>query len=198
MSFRKLRVVLLRLAFVPVVLVAIFVRPSWNQEGTLAFALELAGYVFLILGLSVRIWSILYIGGRKSQELVTDGPYSLCRNPLYAGTFLLTLGVGLCFENPLMLLAMLAIAVPAHLVAARLEDKHLAAKFPQEYPAYAQKVPAFWPRLRNYHSRELLTVSARAIRRIAIDTAAVILIPEIEDILELLHQHGLPVLWFFP
>ena len=71
-------------------------------------------------------------------------------------------------------------------------------KFPQEYPAYAKQVPAFWPRLKNYHSRETLTVSARAIRRIAIDTAGVILIPEIEDILELLHQHGLPVLWFFP
>ena len=85
MSFRKLRIVLLRLAFLPIVLMAIFVRPSWNQEGMGPFFVELAGYLFLILGLSVRIWSILYIGGRKSQELVTDGPYSLCRNPLVRG-----------------------------------------------------------------------------------------------------------------
>jgi protein-S-isoprenylcysteine O-methyltransferase Ste14 len=179
--------------------VAIFVRPSWDPEATSAFFVELAGYVFLILGLSVRIWSILYVGGRKSQELVTDGPYSLCRNPLYVGTFLLTIGAGLCFENLLMLLAMLGIIVPAHVVVARLEEKHMVAKFPQEYPLYAKEVPAFWPRLRNYHSKETLTISTQAIRRIAVDTSGIILIPMIEDFLELLHQHGIvPVLWFFP
>ncbi len=199
MSFRKLRVVLVRLAFLPVIFVAIFVRPSWDPESTGAFFIEFAGYMFLILGLSVRIWSILYVGGKKSQELVTDGPYSLCRNPLYVGTFLLTIGAGLCFENLLMLLTMLATIVPAHMMAARLEEKHLVAKFPQEYPLYTKKVPSFWPRVENYHSRELLSVSMRAIRRIAVDTSGIILIPMVEDFLELLHQHGIvPVLWYFP
>ncbi|MCJ7544616.1 MAG: isoprenylcysteine carboxylmethyltransferase family protein [Phycisphaerae bacterium] len=199
MTFRRARVVLLRLAFLPIVFVAVFVRPSWHLDSTRAFLVETAGYLFLMLGLSVRIWSILYVGGRKSQVLVTDGPYSLCRNPLYVGTLLLTVGAGLCFENLLMLGTMLATVVPAHVASARLEAAHLAAKFPLEYPPYARAVPAFWPRLKNYRSRETLIVSARAIGRIAIDTAGVILIPEIEDILELLHQHGiLPVLWFFP
>lgn len=42
-------------------------------------------------------------------------------------------------------------------------------------------------------------VSVRAIRRIAMDTVGVLLIPEIEDFLEVLHINGiLPILWHFP
>jgi protein-S-isoprenylcysteine O-methyltransferase Ste14 len=42
-------------------------------------------------GATLRLWSTLYIGGRKRVVLVSDGPYSLCRNPLYVGTFLIAL-----------------------------------------------------------------------------------------------------------
>lgn len=199
MSFRKLRVMLLRLAFIPVVFLALFVRPSWGLESDIAFGIELAGYAFLLAGVSVRIWSILYVGGRKSQELVTDGPYSLCRHPLYVGTFLLTIGAGLCFENIPMLAAGLLIILPVHLVVARMEEQHLTEKFPQEYPRYAQRVPRFWPRLRNYRSRENIVIASAAIRRVAIDVLGVMLIPEAEDLLEILHEHAiLPTLWHFP
>ena len=199
MSFRKLRVTLLRLAFIPVVFLAVFVRPNWGLESDVAFGVELVGYAFLLAGVSVRIWSILYVGGRKSQELITDGPYSLCRHPLYVGSFLLTIGAGLCFENIPMLAAGLLIVLPVHVIVARMEERHLTEKFPQEYPPYAQQVPRFWPRLRNYRSRESIFVPIWAIRRIAIDVLGVMLIPEVEDMLEVLHQHGLlPTVWHFP
>jgi len=199
MWFRKKRVVLLRLAFLPMVFLALFARPSWPQASVTAFAVEVGGYIVLLAGLGLRIWSILYVGGRKSQELVTEGPYSICRNPLYLGTVLLACGVGLCFENPLMLIAAVAIVVPAHAIVVGMEERHLAQKFPGEYDAYRQKVPRFWPRLRNYRGGGNVVVPVRAIRRVAVDTLGVLLIPAIEDLLEVLHNFGLiPVLWRFP
>ena len=199
MSLRKNRIALVRASFVPVVFLAIFVRPRWTTESTIAFCIELAGYLFLLGGLAVRMWSMLYIGGRKSHELVTDGPYSICRNPLYVGTFLLAIGAGLCFENLLMLAAVFVILVPTHVLAAHLEERHLLELFPDSYPDYAAKVPRFWPSVSNYRSKETVTVNVRAIRRIAADTVGVLLLPEIEDLLELLHDHGLvPVLFRFP
>jgi protein-S-isoprenylcysteine O-methyltransferase Ste14 len=198
MSLRKKRIALIRLSFLPVVFLAMFVRPNCQTESTTAYCVELAGYVFLLAGLAIRIWSIFYIGGRKSHELVTEGPYSLCRNPLYVGTLLLAIGAGLSFENVLMLAAVILILLPLHLLAARWEEKHLLELFPDAFPAYAKRVPRFWPRLRNYHSPETVTVRVRAIRRIAVDTVGVLLLPEIEDLLELLHDHGLPVLLRFP
>ncbi len=178
---------------------AVFGGPSWPIDSVVGFAVECAGYLFLLGGLAVRIWSILYIGGRKSHRLVTDGPYSLCRNPLYVGTLLLAIGAGLCFENLLMLIAAVGIVLPVHLIAARLEERHLAASFPTEYPAYRQQVPAFLPRLANYRRRDVLEVPVKAVRRVLLDTAAVLLLPQLEDLLEIVHQHGLlPVLWRWP
>lgn len=199
MSLRKLRVNLLRLAFVPVVFLAVFTRPSWSLESTTAFVMELGGYLFLLAGLVIRIWCTFYIGNRKSKELITEGPYSICRNPLYIGSFLLAIGVGFCFENLLILLLVPAIIIPVHIITARWEEAHLESKFGEQYRMYRQKVPGFWLRISNYHSPEVLKINVHSIQRIALDTAAILLLPEIEDLLELLHEHGIiPVLWHFP
>jgi protein-S-isoprenylcysteine O-methyltransferase Ste14 len=187
MHIRKLRIRLLRLSFIPILLVAIFVRPKWSLESNAGFIMELGGYFFLLAGLTVRIWCIFYIGGRKSKRLITDGPYSICRNPLYIGTFLLAIGAGLCFENLLMLLLILLIFMPTHLLVARMEEDHLEKIFGDEYLSYKQKVPMFLPRFSNYTSSKVLQVPAHAMRRIGIDTAGVLLVHEIEDFFQLLH-----------
>ncbi|MBN2456817.1 MAG: isoprenylcysteine carboxylmethyltransferase family protein [Sedimentisphaerales bacterium] len=199
MSLRKLRIHLLRLAFIPIVFVAVFVRPSWAIESTTAFVMEFGGYLFLLVGLVIRIWCTFYIGSRKSKEIIAEGPYSICRNPLYIGSFLLAIGVGLCFENLLILILVPTIILPVHIIATKMEETHLESKFGEQYRIYKQKVPRFWPRFSNYNSPNMIEVSVHSIRRIAMDTVGVLLLPEIEDLLELLHENGIiPVLWHFP
>lgn len=199
MELRKLRIKILQLAFLPIIFVAIFVRPKWALESFTAFFVEFLGYLFLLAGLTIRIWCTFYIGSRKSKEIIAAGPYSLCRNPLYIGTFLLAIGVGLCFENLLMVLLVPAIIIPVHVIAARLEEADLEIKFGQSYREYKKRVPRFWPRFSNYSSPAAIDVSVKAIGRIARDTVGILLLPKVEDLLELLHQHGIvPVLWHFP
>ena len=42
-------------------------------------------------------------------------------------------------------------------------------------------------------------MNVRSIRRIAVDTVGILLLPEVEDLLELLHEQGvIPVLWHLP
>jgi protein-S-isoprenylcysteine O-methyltransferase Ste14 len=199
MSLRKLRVHLLRLVFIPIIFAALFVRPTLSIDSTAAFAIELAGYLFLLGGLVIRIWCTFYIGNRKSKEIITEGPYSICRNPLYIGSFLLAFGVGFCFENLLMLILVPVIVIPVHIIVARIEENYLESKFGEQYRIYKQKVPGFWPRFSNYNSPDTIEVNVHSIRRIAMDTLGVLLLPEIEDLLELLHEHGvIPILWHFP
>jgi len=187
------------LCLVPVVFLVMFVRPSVPTDSGVSFILESTGYVFLLAGLAIRMWSILYVGGRKSRELVTEGPYSICRNPLYVGTFFLAIGAGLCFENLPLLAATVAVILPVHLVAAKMEEHHLQATFPVKYPQYRRRVPRFWPRFHNYRSQKTLVISVHAIRRATVDAVCVLLIPLVEDFLEILHQYGVvPVLWRFP
>ncbi|HPS56010.1 MAG TPA: isoprenylcysteine carboxylmethyltransferase family protein [Sedimentisphaerales bacterium] len=165
----------------------------------MSFSMESVGYLFLLTGLIIRIWCSLYIGNRKSKEVVDQGPYSISRNPLYIGSFFLAIGVGLCFENWLLLLFVSAIIVPVHIITAKTEETNLELKFGEQYRMYKQRVPRFWPRFSNYNSPDIIEVNVNSIRRIAMDTVSILLLPQIEDLIELLHNHGIiPFLWHLP
>ena len=199
MVSRKTRIKLLRLLAVPIFLIPVFVYRSWDDESLADFVAEWAGYAFLIVGLGMRMWATLYIGARKSKELVTSGPYSICRNPLYLGTGAIVIGAGLCFENVPVLIASLVVMLPVHWWVARAEEDHLEEIFGEEYRRYRNSVPGFWPNVRKYSSPETLTVSVRAIRRVTVETAGVLLIPLLGDLIEQLNKAGLlPIIWRWP
>jgi protein-S-isoprenylcysteine O-methyltransferase Ste14 len=197
---RKYRILLLRLIFLPIgVLLTICIAPSWKLETWTEFVVEFLGYTFILTGLVMRNWATLYIGGKKSKELVTSGPYSICRHPLYWGTFFLGIGVGLCFENIPLMAALLIVLGPIHYITAVFEEVNLEQKFPTEYAAYKRQTPRLFPRFGNYRSEPLVTVSIAAIRRVSIETIVILMIPQLEDFIEQLRFHEiLPVVWHFP
>ena len=192
---QKRRLELLRLSLILIFIIPFVTWRTWTDGSGMDFAVEWGGYVFLVAGLGLRIWAILYVGGRKSKALVTDGPYSLCRNPLYLGTILATFGASFCMESLLMALAGLALVMPTHVLIAKAEERRLAARFPDEFDAYARSVPSFIPSLKSYHSPSEIVVSTQAVRRILGHTAIIILVPILGDLVEMLHAHNLlPVL----
>lgn len=196
MNLRKSRVQLLRLAFGCLVLLAIFSGPSANTNILIDFGCQWIGYLLLMAGLGLRIWSILYVGQKKSHELITTGPYSLCRNPLYVGTLLLVFGTALSFENFVMGLFSLVAVIPIHIVVVLAEEKHLSAIFGQEYAQYTQRTPRFWFRMSAYNSAPTVNISVKALRRAVIDAIGVLMIPPAASLVDTLQNQGvLPVLW---
>jgi protein-S-isoprenylcysteine O-methyltransferase Ste14 len=197
---RKYRMRVLRLVFLPIaVFLTVCFAPSWKLESLTEFIVEFLGYIFVLVGLVMRNWATLYIGGKKSRELVTSGPYSICRHPLYWGTFFLGIGVGLSFENIPLMAALLIVLGPIHYITAVSEEMNLERKFPVEYEAYKRRTPRLFPKFRNYHSEPLVMVSISAIRRVCIETIVILMIPQLEDLIEQLRLHEiLPVVWHFP
>lgn len=196
MSVRKMRVMLLRIAFVPIVLAAAFVGHSWELDSTPAYVFQWLGYAFLIVGLGVRMWCMLYIGQRKSRMLVTTGPYSICRNPSYLGTFAVTAGAGLCFGNLPMTAAIILLMVPMHVVVTLAEEKHLLEKFGDSFEQYMREVPRFWIAPRLYRSPDPIDVSINAVRRAMLEAVLVLLVHPLGAVVQLLQQQGIiPVLW---
>ena len=55
----------------------------------------LAGCTLVGIATVGRLWCALYIAGYKTDKLITSGPYSMCRNPLYFFSLLGGIGVGL-------------------------------------------------------------------------------------------------------
>lgn len=195
---RKSRVAILRLAFAPAILIVLFIWRSWEDKSIADFAVEWLGYILLLAGIGLRMWSTLYIGQRKSKKLVTDGPFSMCRNPLYAGSLLIAVGASLCLENFVLLFFVLLILIPIHVFIILLEEKQLVIAFGAAYEQYKKEVPRLWFNFSRYRSSPIIEVSTRALFRATMEMVLFLLIPPLGDLLEMLHASGaLPILWRF-
>lgn len=144
-SYQRLRRMTLA-ALLVLVAVALLFGQSVFPPDTLAHeAIEMVGIVLIVIGIAGRLWSTLYIGGRKSATVVADGPYSITRNPLYVFSSIAAMGVGAQMGSITAAVGFgLACAAAFHVVILR-EEKYLSANLGAEYGAYLAKVPRFIP-----------------------------------------------------
>jgi protein-S-isoprenylcysteine O-methyltransferase Ste14 len=137
----------------------LFVASTWPDDQTVHEVLETIGLVAIVVCIAGRAWCILYIGGRKTNELVTLGPYSVSRNPLYLFSFLGAFGVGLQSGSLTVGLICLAIALAVFVPVVIREEKVLAEHFGEPFAAYCQRTPRFGPRVSAWRDAEHLSFS---------------------------------------
>lgn len=105
----------------------------------------LAGFLISIIGNILRLWASGYI--KKEKELTRSGPYSLTRNPLYLGNFIV--GAGFCLASwqilsiPIFLLYFLLFYIPI----IKNEEKRMTGIFKESYIEYKKSVPVFLPKI---------------------------------------------------
>jgi protein-S-isoprenylcysteine O-methyltransferase Ste14 len=80
----------------------------------------------------------------EARRLVTGGPYSLSRHPVYLGEIATAIGINLATAGWLSALA-ICYFVACELMRIRWEERILAQGFPNEYPDYARRVPRYLP-----------------------------------------------------
>lgn len=107
---------------------------------------DFLAWLILGAGAFMRLWATLYIGGHKSMSLVTEGPYAICRHPLYVGSFLIALSLAVFLTSPTVLAALIIVAIFHALVVVPSEERHAAACFGEAYRAYCAVTPRFFPR----------------------------------------------------
>jgi protein-S-isoprenylcysteine O-methyltransferase Ste14 len=181
MISRLLLTRLLILGTLPLFLFTHHLHPEGHLVDTL---LGGAGLVLLLVAAGGRAWAALYIAGRKDRELVTQGPYSLVRNPLYFFSFLGFVGVGLAFESLLLGVLMGGIFAVGHWPEVRREEERLAGLFGEAYEAYRRRVPAFLPRIRIPSTPQSLAVNVRLFSRSLREAALIPLVFVAAELLE--------------
>jgi protein-S-isoprenylcysteine O-methyltransferase Ste14 len=77
---------------------------------------------------------------RGTDHLVTDGPFSFTRNPLYLAGTTLVLGIGLVSGIVWFLLLAVLAAFAVQKLAIEREERHLQARFGRTYVDYAERV----------------------------------------------------------
>lgn len=150
--------VLLAVAFVFIVF--FFATLRWPHP--LRLMIEWVGLALLLVCIGGRTWCSLYIGGRKTRELVTVGPYSLCRNPLYMFSIVGAVGVGAQL-GAISIAGLAGLLVwAAHVPAVTQEERQLLARHGERYRGYLARVPRFLPQLSGWHGAQGLELRPRA------------------------------------
>jgi protein-S-isoprenylcysteine O-methyltransferase Ste14 len=111
------------------------------------------GVVALLLATVLLIWAEVSIGGsfrvalpKDKQPLVTDGIYSIIRNPMALSVDLVALGVLLLAPSCLALLS-LALNVVSYEWKVRTEEDYLRDAHGALYEAYSARTGRYLPRL---------------------------------------------------
>jgi protein-S-isoprenylcysteine O-methyltransferase Ste14 len=187
-----------RLVLAFIILIAgaglLFVSSSWGDSHVHEM-IELSGVAMMAVGILGRMWSTLYIGGKKAATIVTDGPYSVVRNPLYFFSAIAAAGAGaqtgtLTFS----LLFGIATIVAFHVVIFR-EEAYLSEFFGKAYQDYCNRVPRFFPRPSLYREPEVIEVATARIYRTFFDGLVFFIALPVMEMIESAQEAGmLPVL----
>jgi protein-S-isoprenylcysteine O-methyltransferase Ste14 len=143
-----------------------------------------------------RLWCSLYIAGRKTRRLVTEGPYSVSRNPLYFFSLVGFAGVGLASETvsvPLTLIIAFGLYYPTVI---RAEERRLHALHAAEYEQYTNSTPRFFPAFGRLVEPETFAVNPRVFRRHVIHALVFVWAVGILELFEKLRDLGwIPQVW---
>lgn len=149
-DYQRMRRLVLTVLVVVLFAALLFGQSLFAPETVVHETIEMFGVLLIFLGIVGRLWSTLYIGGRKSQEVVSGGPYSITRNPLYLFSSLAACGVGAQMGSIVAMIGFgLLCAAAFHVVILR-EERFLAQALGAPYRAYLARVPRFWPALSLY------------------------------------------------
>ncbi|PSJ58093.1 methyltransferase family protein [Kumtagia ephedrae] len=158
--------------------------------------IEAHGIALILIGIGGRLWSILYIGGRKSAEIVASGPYSVVRNPLYFFSTIAAAGVGSQTGSISVAVAAAVLCATAFHIVALREEMHLKALFGAPYEAYLQRVPRFLPNPCLFRDQAEVTFSPRVFNHTLRDGLAFLIAIPCFELIEEGQELGLiPVLF---
>jgi protein-S-isoprenylcysteine O-methyltransferase Ste14 len=114
----------------------------------------LIGIILCAMGITFAIWARRHLGKnwgmpmslQEGHELITTGPYTRVRHPIYTGILLAMLGSALAVGAAWFL--PFTIFCAYFVYSAKTEEKLMMQQFPNEYPSYKARtkmlVPFMW------------------------------------------------------
>jgi protein-S-isoprenylcysteine O-methyltransferase Ste14 len=104
----------------------------------------------LVRGITIGFEYIIRGGRNKrvyAENLVTEGCYRLCRNPMYVGNLLIVAGLAVASNSLTCLLVVIPMYVFVYIAIVAAEEAFLRNRFGAAYDQYAADVPRWMPRL---------------------------------------------------
>jgi len=182
-----------------IILLLLFTGHSFKQGEIADISFEISGLLLLSVCSFGRLWSLMFISGYKSNSLITEGPYSIVRHPLYFFSFIGAAGIGLASENVLILALIIGFYLFYYPFTILAEEQKLTEKFGQSYIEYMKKVPRFFPKPSLYTEPEFYKVTIGNLVRNFAEAMLLIWVYILMHFIEMLQDAGtLPVILRVP
>jgi len=122
----------------------------WISNASVVGPLAAVGAVLCVLGIGIAVWARVYLGRNWSpapalkhgHELVTSGPYTLVRHPIYTGVILAVLGSTLASPQWLIIFFLIT---GMFIWRVHVEEALMLKQFPNQYPEYKKRTWALIP-----------------------------------------------------
>jgi protein-S-isoprenylcysteine O-methyltransferase Ste14 len=193
----KLRLHVSQIFAVILAFIVFLSESAWEVKLPFISAALFAIGIFLVGIASLgRLWCSLYIAGYKKAAVVTEGPYSMCRNPLYFFSFLGAIGVG-CASETFLIPAIILVAFSVYYpFVIKSEEVELRKLHGEEFNTYLENVPRFLPNISMLKEPEKYTVNPAIFKRHMFDALWFVWLVGILEIIEELHEfHIIPVMF---
>jgi len=127
----------------------------WDTPRGILLARFVFSFAALLLALAagIRTWAAAYLRSEvvhdtnlHADKIVADGPYRHVRNPLYLGTFLMTLGMGFLASRSGFAVLVVGAAIRIARLVGR-EEEDLANQQGEPYLEFCRRIPRFIPSL---------------------------------------------------
>ncbi|MFA5286673.1 MAG: isoprenylcysteine carboxylmethyltransferase family protein [Candidatus Omnitrophota bacterium] len=104
---------------------------------------EVLGIALILLGQLIRVSARGFKAehSKNGNVLIKGGPYSLVRNPMYLGIFLIGLGVVLMLFKWWVVAIFIVFFIIRYILLIYQEEKKLKSLFPESYSVYCKEVP---------------------------------------------------------
>ena len=154
----------LGLAVLPPAFIIAGFSPAIFPEGSPAdLVLSALGWAAFVAGAILRFWATIYIGGYKGHRVVCQGPYSLCRHPLYVGAFLIVFSAAVMLGSVTALAAVLLTGLIYYFLVIPAEEEHMAEQLGEEYRLYCQSTPRVLLRIRKPVTPDYIEIKVRSL-----------------------------------
>jgi protein-S-isoprenylcysteine O-methyltransferase Ste14 len=113
----------------------------------LILGLVITFYGQLIRGVTISLAYIIRGGKDKkvyADQLVTEGIFRHCRNPLYVGNILMLVGVGILVNSLLFILIFIPLFLFIYQAIVLAEENFLRGKFGEQFNDYCARVNRWW------------------------------------------------------
>jgi len=198
-TLEKYRLPLSKAYVAVVLLLIVFTASRWQMSPASIWIIDSVALSLLLIACLGRIWCIMYIGGHKNNSVVSAGPYSMVRNPLYVFSFIGALGLVLMTHSIIIAALLLIFYVGIYPFVVAKEESNLHELFGESYKEYCKKTPRFIPSLKLYSTETKVPPDVSRLEKSLFDSGCFVLAFVALSGIRLAHDSGIiPILFRLP